>query len=430
MVFKEELVLEFFSKVEQGVSKEKIVERELKTKPIENKTISIIGPRRAGKTFYLFQKKREHGGIYIDFESAEFSGVNIEDVIKIVSLYEKYFEKKVNIIYLDEIQNLKNWERLARTLLNYGYKLYISGSSSKLLSKEIATQLRGRSLTYLLLPFSFIEFLAAKGFKIKKLYTLSEITKIKKYLKEYLDFGGFPEVVLKEEKEKILKEYLELAFYKDFVERHKIESIEVAKIIFEYLLQNFSKEISVTKIQNFIEKTLRVKTRSTIYNYLDKLEDSLLVFFIERFEKSIYRRKFFPKKVYICDVGLAKIKKFSEDTGKVIENTVFLELLRKTNENPLMEIYYLKTKEGYEIDFLIKEESKIKQLIQVGYANSFDEIEEREIRALLHAKELFKQDKPELICITWDYEDEREVRWFGKKGKIKFIPLWKWLLSF
>jgi len=429
MVFKEELVLEFFSKVEQGILKEEIIERELKTKPIENKTISIIGPRRAGKTFYLFQKKRAHSGIYIDFESAEFSKANIEDVIKIISLYERYFERKVNIIYLDEIQNLKNWERLARTLLNYGYKLYISGSSSKLLSKEIATQLRGRSLTYLLLPFSFREFLVAKSFKIKKLYTLSEITKIKKYLRDYLDFGGFPEVVLKKEKEKILKEYLELAFYKDFVERHKIESIEVAKIIFEYLLQNFSKEISITKIQNFIEKTLRIKTRSTIYNYLDKLQDTLLVFFIERFEKSIYRKKFFPKKVYVCDVGLVKIKKISEDIGKVIENSVFLELLRKTNENPLMEIYYLKTKEGYEVDFLIKEGLKVKQLIQVNYADSFDEIEEREIRALLHAKELFKQDKPELICITWDYEDEREMRWFGKRSKVKFLPLWKWLLS-
>ncbi len=429
MIFKEELILEFFSKIDERISKEKIVERELKTKPIENKIISIIGPRRAGKTFYLFQKKKAHSGIYMDFESAEFSRANIEDVIKMVSLYERYFEKKVNIVYLDEIQNLKNWERLARTLLNYGYKLYISGSSSKLLSKEIATQLRGRSLTYLLLPFSFREFLVAKGFKIKKLYTISEITKIKKYLKEYLDFGGFPEVVLKEEKEKILKEYLELAFYKDFVERHRIESIEVAKIIFEYLLQNFSKEISVTKIQNFIEKTLGVKTRSTIYNYLDKLQDTLLVFFIERFEKSIYRRKIFPRKVYVCDIGLTKIKKTSEDIGKVIENVVFLELLRKTNENPLMEIYYLKTKESYEVDFVIKEGLKVKQLIQVSYANSFDEIEEREIRALLHARELFKQDKPELICITWDYEDEKEMKWFGKGGKVKFVPLWKWLLG-
>jgi len=223
---------------------------------------------------------------------------------------------------------------------------------------------------------------------------------------------------------------LELAFYKDFVERHKIESMEVAKMIFEFLLQNFSKEISVTKIQNFIEKTLGIKTRSTIYNYLDKLEDSLLVFFTERFEKSIYRRKFFPKKVYVCDIGLTKIKKISEDFGKVIENTVFLELLRKTNENPLMEIFYFKTKEGYGVDFLIKEGLKVKQLIQVSYANSFDEIEGREIRALLHTKELFKQDKPELICITWDYEDEKEMRWFGKEGKVMFVPLWKWLLKF
>ena len=95
-----------------------------------------------------------------------------------------------------------------------------------------------------------------------------------------------------------------------------------------------------------------------------------------------------------------------------------------------MKIYYLKTKEGYEVDFLIKEGLKVKQLIQVSYTNSFDEVEEREIRALLHARELFKQDKPELLIITWDYEDEKEMRWFRKRGKVKFVPLWKWLLEF
>jgi len=113
-----------------------------------------------------------------------------------------------------------------------------------------------------------------------------------------------------------------------------------------------------------------------------------------------------------------------------MENLVAIELLRrKAYLNPNLEIFYFRTKEGYEVDFLIKEGLKVRQLIQVSYANSFDEVEEREIRALLHAKELFKQDKPELICITWDYEDEKKLKWFGKEGKVKFLPLWKWLLS-
>ena len=114
-----------------------------------------------------------------------------------------------------------------------------------------------------------------------------------------------------------------------------------------------------------------------------------------------------------------------------MENLVAIELLRrKSYFNPKMEIYYFKTHEGYEIDFLIKEKLRITKLIQVTYANSFDEIDEREIRTLLKARELFGEHKPELLVITWDYEDEREISWFGKKGKIKFIPLWKWVLEF
>jgi len=429
MVFSEEFVLEFFKKIEERIKEEKIIEREIKVKPMQGKAISIIGPRRAGKTFYLFYEKRRYGGVYIDFENVAFRNVGEEDIIKIIILFEKYFSKDVNVVYLDEVQNLKNWEKVVRSLLDFGFKVFISGSSSKLLSKEIATQLRGRSLSYLLLPFSFREFLKAREFPLRELYSLSEITRLKKLLKEYLDIGGFPEIVLKPEKEKIIKEYMDLAFFKDFVERHEIKSVEVARTIFEYITRNFSNEISPSKLQNFIASALGIKTRTTIYEYLDKLQDTLFFFFIERCDYSIYKKRQFPKKVYLCDLGLTKLFRFSEDLGKLMENTVFLELLRKTNENPLREIYYFKTKEGYEVDFLIKEGLRIKQLIQVTHANSFDEIDKREIRALLHAKELFKKHNPELLVITWDYEDEKELSWFGKKGKIKFIPLWKWLLN-
>jgi len=140
------------------------------------------------------------------------------------------------------------------------------------------------------------------------------------------------------------------------------------------------------------------------------------------FFKGAFKRAL-AKKVYLCDTGLARIMKFSRDFGKRMENVVFLELLRKTNEKPLMEIFYWKDYQGKEVDFVIKEGLKIRQLLQVTYANERDEIKERKIKGLVKASELLKCK--DLVCITWDFEGEKEVK--GKK--IKFVPLWKWLLG-
>ncbi len=425
-MFEEKLVLEFFRKLEERVKKEEIFERELKVEKIKNKAISIIGPRRAGKTFFLLRIFRDNlsKAVYIDFENVAFRNVTTKDVIEIITLAENYFEKKVKIVFLDEIQRLKDWESLARSLLDLGYYVFLSGSSSKLLSKEIATQLRGRTLSYTLLPLSFREFLNLKGIKIKEVLSLSEEIRIKKLLEEYIEWGSYPEVVLYQEKrEKLLKEYYDLIFYRDFVERFEIKSLSVASLLFEFFLQNFSKEMSINKIVNFVNSKLGIKTKSTVYDYVDKLSDIFFVFFVERFRKNIYERKSWPKKVYVCDLGLSNLIRFEKDFGKRMENVVFLELLRKTNEKPLWKIYYFKDYQQREVDFVIKEGIKVKQLIQVTYTSARDEIEKREIKSLLKANELLKCKN--LICITWDYEDEEEI----KGRKIKFLPLWKWLLE-
>jgi len=377
MVYKRDVVLGYFESMEKEIDESKILKRELRVSPMKNKVISVIGPRRSGKTYLLYDLKKQNGGIYLDFESIELKNLKPDEIISIINLYNVYFKKDERTIFLDEVQNLKNWESAVRSLLTRGFYVFVTGSSSKLLSKEIATQLRGRSLTYLLLPFSFREFLKARGFSQKNLYTDLDIEKIKKHLEEYLEFGGFPEIVLKHEKMKILKEYLEMAFYKDFVERHSIKSIEVAKIMFEYLFHNFSNEVSVTKIQNFIKKTLGINTRATIYEYLEKIQDTMVVFFVDKYSSSIYKRRSFPRKVYVCDVGFSKITGFSEDIGKKIENIVFLELLRRTNHNPLLEVYYWKDYQQREVDFVVKEGLRIKQLIQVTYASSLDENNQR-----------------------------------------------------
>lgn len=403
-----------------------LLPRELKVTQIQGKVICIVGPRRAGKTYYFFQlmKPVKEVSLYLDFEDSSLLTVKFDEVLEIVNLFTEITGKEPKYIFLDEIQNLEKWETAVRTLLDRTpFNIFVTGSSSKLLSKEIATQLRGRSLTYILLPFSFREFLKAKKIELKNILTQIEKAKIKKYLREYLELGGFPEVVLKEEREKILKEYFDTIFFRDFVERHELKSLKIARFIFSFVFQNFSSEISVNKIVNFLKSEGKKFGKNTVYSYIEKLQDTQAVFFVNRISGKIYVKESWPRKVYICDSGISTIFRFSEDIGKLMENAVFLELKRMQNENPLLEIYYYKDYQQREVDFVLKEGLEVKQLIQVTYASDRDEIGKREADALLRVSS--ERKCKNLIIITWDYEDELVV----KNKTIKCSPLWKWLIA-
>ena len=423
-MFDREFVLEYFKKLLERIEKEKIVSRELEISTIPNKAVVIAGPRRSGKTFLLFSKLKENrNSMYVDLEHSAFRYITHKDFFEIISIFEEYFGVKVEKILIDEVQKIDEWERLVRSLLD-SYEIIISGSSSELLPKEIATSLRGRSLTYLLLPLSFREYLNFKGIKAKDIISLSEKVRLVKELEEFLGWGGYPEIVIEwDKKEKILREYFETIFQKDFVERFEIVNVNVARLIFEFIIKNFSGEISTNKIANFVSSMMGRNVKNIVYDYVEKLPETFTSFFVEKFEKSVYRRKSFAKKVYICDLGLTNLLMQEKDMEKRMENAVFLELLRKTNKRPLIEIFYFKDYQQNEVDFVLKEGLKVKQLVQVTYASSKDEIEKREIKALLKASELLKCK--DLLCITWDYEDEIKA----ENKKIVFKPLWKWLLS-
>jgi predicted AAA+ superfamily ATPase len=403
-----------------------LVERELSVKPVKDKVISIVGPRRAGKTFYFYQLMRgnKESCLYLDFEDSALIDVKFDEVLDVINLFTETTGRVPTDIFLDEVQRVEKWETMVRTLLNRGgYRIFATGSSSKLLSREVATQLRGRSLTYLLFGFSFTEFLKAKGFKLEEVLSGLEKAKIRNLLREFLEFGSFPEIVLKEDKEKILKEYQDMIFFKDFVERHELKSLEVAKFVFSQVLQSFSHEFSVNRLVNLLKSNGIRMGKNTVYDYVEKLQDTLAVFFVKKYSEKISLRESWPRKVYICDTGISKVVRFSEDFGRLMENIVFIEEMRKINDNPLLEIFYWKDRQQNEVDFVLKEGPKIKQLIQVTYANGRDEIERREIRALLKAcVELRCKD---LLVITWGYDDELEI----ENEKIKFTPLWKWLIT-
>ncbi|MCI4438510.1 ATP-binding protein [archaeon] len=402
-----------------------LVERELSVKPVKDKVISIVGPRRAGKTFYFYQlmRRNKESCLYLDFEDSALVDVKFDEVLDVINLFTEITGKVPTDIFLDEVQRIEKWETMVRTLLNRGsYRIFVTGSSSKLLSREVATQLRGRSLTYFLFGFSFREFLKAKGINLGEVLSGVEKAKIKNLLREYLEFGSFPEIVLKEDKEKILKEYHDTIFFKDFVERHELKSFDVAKFVFSQVLQSFSHEFSVNRLVNLLKSSGIRMGKNTVYDYVEKLQDTLAVFFVKKYSEKISLRESWPRKVYVCDTGLSKVIRFSADFGRLMENVVFIEELRRINDNPLLEIFYWKDRQQNEVDFVLKEGLKIKQLIQVTYANGKDEIGRREIRALLKASEELRCK--DLLIITWDYDDELEI---GNE-KIKFIPLWKWLI--
>lgn len=409
----------------EWVKKEPVkgINRELKVPRRKNKVISVIGPRRAGKTYYFYQllKEEKKNSLYLNFEDTRLMDVNFKEIRDLVRFYTEVTGNVPSNLFFDEIQNVKKWEIAIRELLDtQRYNIFVTGSSSKLLSREIATQLRGRTFSYLLLPFSFREFLKAKNVTTK-LLTSDEAAKIRSLLRSYLEFGGFPEVVLEEtEKERILKEYFEMILFKDIVERHKLKNISLARFLLFFFLQNFSKEFSVNKIVKFLKSQKFGK--NTLYSYVDKIQDSVVLFVLNKFSQRVYERESWPKKIYLCDTGLTKVARFSEDIGKLMENIVFLELLRLTNKKPLLEIYYWKNHQQAEVDFILKEGTKIQKLIQVTYASSRDEIEKREIKSLLKASEQVKCK--DLLIITWNYEDISKV---GDRT-VKFTPLWKWLL--
>jgi len=402
-----------------------MIPRELKVPLDKNFVVSVVGPRRSGKTFYFFQLIKEVGkddSIYLNFEDTRLSDITFKEIREIIREYAELFGKYPRYVFLDEIQNVKNWESAVRELHDASkYRIFLTGSSSKLLSKEIATQLRGRAITYLFLPFSLSEFLKFKKFKPEKL-SRDEESFVRRLLKEYLEFGSFPDVVSSNMKEKILKEYFDSVLFKDVVERHNVKNLHLINLIFKQMVNNFSKEFSVNTLYNIFKSQGAKVSKDTIYKYLNYFEDSISVFFLKRHSEKLKLKESWPRKVYLSDTGLSKVLRSSEDVGRLMENCAFLHLLRMKNEKPLIDISYYKDYSGREVDFVIREGSHISMLLQVTYASNFNEIRESELKNLIRASGELKCRK--LIVVTWNYEDKKRI----DREVIAFIPLWKWLL--
>jgi len=406
----------------------KTIEREIKINIITDiqRAVSIIGPRRVGKTYELFiliknisEKFGKGKTLYVNFERADLGLVDYNDLIFMLeTYYEIYPENKGKRIwlFLDEIQNVDKWEKFVRTCLDNGIKVIISGSSSKLLSKEIATCMGGRSLSYNLFPFSFKEYLNAKNFESGKFLSSDEKSRIINFFEDYLNFGGYPEAVIySNEREKILSDIFETAILKDVIERHRIRNISAMKILIKALLS--SKEFSANKFYNHLKSQGIKVGKNAIYNYLEYLEDAFFVFSLRKFSLSYKKVEQSLPKIYFVDNGLLTVNKI-DDKGKLLENLVFTELLRRD-----LDVAYYQNTAKEEVDFLIKKGKKVKQLIQVCFDIENFETHDREIKALVKAGKEFKCNN--LLVLTNSLEKQEISK--GKKIIIK--PVWKWLLK-
>ena len=410
----------------------KLKERSLELPLDLNKAIAITGLRRTGKTYLMYQAMKEltrtmniERLFYINFEDERLAGLAPQNLSQIVELYKKYNpDAKTMYLFLDEIQNVNGWEKFVRRLLERkNARIFITGSSSKLLSGEISTALRGRSLTYRLFPLSFEEYLRFKELKIREPLIEDDRGLIRKYLDEYVHFGGFPEIVDYEELLKIrtLHEYLDMMIYKDIVERYEIKKIGVMKELIRVTVKNFGNRMSVRKLYTGVLASGRELSKNKIYEYFSYLEDIGFIIPVRKFSYSEMEKMRSMPKLYVVDNGFPTIYGV-KDLGRRMENLVAVELMRrKYYSHPTYEIsYYLG--ENREVDFVVYEGQRVKELIQVCYDPTEVETKKREIKGLIHASKELKCN--ELKIITWDYEGEENVD--GKK--IKYIPLWRWLL--
>lgn len=394
--------------------------------------IVITGARRSGKSFIMRQTAKAliKGGIrknhilIVNFEDPRFVELNTKILQQVYDVYLEFLNPQEKpYLFLDEIQEVKEWEKWVRTIHELDKaKIIISGSNAKLLSRELSTLLTGRHLDLVIFPLSFKEFLKFKNVDLSKRFEIvNKEIEIKRLLREYIEFGSFPEVVLGGEKNQILLNYFEDILNKDIVRRFKIRKSKELVSLAKFYLGNISSLITFSSL----EKTLNISV-DTVEKFSGYLEDTFILFFLKRFSYKFREQEKSPRKVYAIDVGLANTIgfRFSQNMGRLAENLVFLELKRKemlVGSN--LEIYYWKDVNHREVDFLIKENLKVKQLIQVCWEVNRPETKNREIRSLLKAMKEFNLE--EGLIITDDYEAEENIK--GKK--INYIPLWEWYLK-
>lgn len=385
------LIGEFYDKIDRLNN---LVVRDAEFPNAPGKIKVAIGMRRAGKTYFLYQRilrfleegVNKRAILYLNFEDDRLLPLDEKKLARLLgafyTLYPENHDRKC-YLFLDEIQNVPNWPVVIRRFHDTKQvEIFLTGSSSKLLSKEIATNLRGRSLAVEIWPYSFQEFLRAKKVVIdQNLYHKKTQDQLFQIFHQYLADGGFPETISFESdvKKQTLQEYLNVTLYRDIIERHEITHHALMKYMILSMIHNVAKPFTVNKFYNDCKNQGYQISRDLLYDYVNYIEDAYLAFSLSIYDRSIRKVQTNPKKIYTIDPGLARAVtlEYENDFGRLFENVVYLDLRRLG-----CKVFYFLTKERYEIDFLAQTPQGQKKFFQVAWDTKNPSTIEREKRAL------------------------------------------------
>ncbi|MBN1186311.1 MAG: ATP-binding protein [Bacteroidales bacterium] len=390
--------------------------------------ISLIGARRCGKTYLLYDCMKEliskgiskERIIFLNFEDERLN-LTKENLDLILQAYQELFpdiELSTCYFFFDEIQNINGWEKFIRRIFDTkSKKIFITGSNSKLLSTEIATELRGRTISFTIYPYSFKEFLFSSKAPGDS-NTSANKAKIINLAECFLSDGGFPELIFfdKPLKTKILQQYFNVMIYRDLVERYKISGADVLKFFIKKIIASVTVPFSVNKVYNDLRSMGYKVSNKYLYEYIDYCNSVFLTRNISKFSFSDIKQAKSDKKIYIIDNGLLSAIDYNlaGNKGKLLENLAAIELLKQHYE-----VFYFKEK--YECDFIIKKDNELKAM-QVAYSIKEDKTRQRELRGLSEACKFINTNHATIL--TFDEDDFIKY----EDIKIDITPFYKYFL--
>ena len=382
----------------------------------ENGNYVIVGVRHAGKSYLLYQRVRQLQAagmgwdeiLFVDFEDERLAEFQTEDFNSLLEAHLELYGKKP-VVFLDEIQNIPHWEKFVRRLADAKYRVYVTGSNAKMLSKEVATTLGGRFFIYDTYPYSFKEYLAAQQVELKEHweYDTYQRSEVKRHLKEYFYFGGLPEILSFKNKRAMLSSLYQKIYLGDICGRNNIKNDRVLNILIKKMAESVKQPLSFNRLKNIIVATGMPISVPTTIDYADYVAESCLILPMENEVGKLTERET-QKKYYFIDNGLLNLFLMSPDTS-LLENMVAVELCRRFGKE---NVFYLNAER--EIDFIVPDE---RLAIQVSYSVREDATYSREVSPLVK----YAKAHQDWRCLLITYDEE------GVEEGIPVVPVWKWL---
>ena len=384
----------------------------------ENGNYVIVGVRHAGKSYLLYQRVRQLQAagmgwdeiLFVDFEDERLAEFQTEDFNSLLEAHLEMYGKKP-VVFLDEVQNIPHWDKFVRRLADAKYRVYVTGSNAKMLSKEVATTLGGRFFIYDAYPYSFSEYLAALQVKLKEHWEYDTIqrSEVKRHLNEYFYYGGLPEILSFKNKRAMLSGLYQKIYLGDICARNNIKNDRVLNILIKKMAESVKQPLSFNRLKNVIVATGSPISVPTTIDYAAYAADSWLILPMEN-EVGKLTEKETQKKYYFIDNGLLNLFLMNAETS-LLENMVAVELCRRYGKTNVL---YLNVDK--EIDFIVPER---KMAIQVSYSIADQVTRDREMQPLVK----YAKAHRDWNCMLITYDEE------GVEQGVPVVPVWKWLLG-